>query len=74
MLYQGRHVIPLELLISMQNQARSSRLLQLTIKGRLEDMKIHHDALICVFFAHADLLAFGTRPGKNASKRFFQSI
>jgi len=54
LLYQGGKIIPSELIISMETQTETEE--HGSKKGFMS-----HDALICSFFAHADVLAFGSK-------------
>lgn len=55
MLYQGGRVVPSESIVAMDTQAGG------------ENSASNHDALMCSFFAHADVLAFGNTTSATRS-------
>ena len=67
--YQGGRPIPSELIVSMDTQAASPAAAETLGPEGAEQATTAHDALVCSFFAHADVLAFGSGGSRDADGR-----
>jgi glucose-6-phosphate isomerase len=68
--FQGGRTLPSELVITMDSQVFSSNAAtKLFGPESSSDIIAGHDALVCSFFAHADVLAFGSNGVNPASNR-----